>query len=254
MIRKFLVTVCLFLASFIAGTTLCSFINTEAIAKSNDSGTTTNDDKSKLDELLSSLSDTLLNNEKDSNKEETHDDLAPKYEAAKKISSKTVGWIYINNTKINYPVVQGNNTYYLNNSYDDKTSVSGSIFLDEDCQGFDHVSMIHGHNMINGSMFAGLKDYYARGVILATDKVYLYDGSTEREYKIFSAFKTTPDIEIQIQLVDPSSIKAYAQQMKDKSHCSCEVAYEVTEKPLLVLNTCVSDGSGNHFIVVAQQQ
>ena len=70
-----------------------------------------------------------------------------------------VGWIYCPNTVINYPVLQGeNNDRYLSTDYRGDYNMNGSIFVDADnSRGFvDSNSIIYGHHMNSGSMFAGL--------------------------------------------------------------------------------------------------
>lgn len=70
-----------------------------------------------------------------------------------------VGWIYCEGTPIDYLVVQGtDNDYYLRRSYDGVHSMAGTIFIDANNQpGFaDCNTIIYGHNMKNGSMFAVL--------------------------------------------------------------------------------------------------
>lgn len=78
------------------------------------------------------------------------------------INSDIVGWIYIEGTNVNYPIVQAeNNRYYLNRLFDGSYNASGCIFLD--CRSSsdfsDRHSIIYGHHMKDNSMFAGLMQY-----------------------------------------------------------------------------------------------
>ena len=79
-----------------------------------------------------------------------------------KINPDIVGWIFIEGTDINYPVVQGrDNDYYLRRLFDGTYNSSGSIFMDYRCSAdfSDPHSIIYGHHMKNKSMFGGLMDY-----------------------------------------------------------------------------------------------
>lgn len=73
-----------------------------------------------------------------------------------------VGWITIDHTDINYPVMQGeSNTDYLNKNPLGQISVSGSIFLDSACASdfSDSYNIIYGHHMVQGKMFGALDDF-----------------------------------------------------------------------------------------------
>lgn len=74
----------------------------------------------------------------------------------------SIGWIYIPDTNINYPVMQSDdNQYYLRRAYDGSYLYSGSVFLDWRCNSdfSGNVNMLYGHNMQNGSMFADVLNF-----------------------------------------------------------------------------------------------
>ena len=84
------------------------------------------------------------------------------FEHLAQINPDVVGWIYIKDTNINYPIVQGrNNNYYLDKLFDGTYNAAGSIFLDAACSSdfLDSHSIIYGHNMKDKSMFADLMKY-----------------------------------------------------------------------------------------------
>lgn len=115
-----------------------------------------------------------------------------------------IGWLYIPDSSINYPIMQsGDNDFYLHHAYDGSSLKSGSIFLDFRCENrfMNPVNIVYGHNMRNGSMFAGVMkfadsayfDSHRYGWIATPETVYridffscakadmndeLYDGST----------------------------------------------------------------------------
>lgn len=73
-----------------------------------------------------------------------------------------IAWIYIKETSINYPVVQGvDNSYYLKHMADGSYNDSGAIFVDfrSESDFSDSLTIIYGHNMKNGTMFSGLAKY-----------------------------------------------------------------------------------------------
>lgn len=78
------------------------------------------------------------------------------------INPDIVGWIYVEGTKINYPIVQAeDNDYYLDRLFDGTRNSAGSIFLDSRCSFdfSDRHSILYGHNMKDKSMFAALMNY-----------------------------------------------------------------------------------------------
>lgn len=96
--------------------------------------------------------------------EEADDTLWPQvdFEALLDINPDVVAWIYLEDTKINYPVVQGaDNSYYLYRLFDGSSNGAGSIFMDfrsqRDLSGRN--TILYGHHMKNGTMFNQITKY-----------------------------------------------------------------------------------------------
>ncbi|MDR1422471.1 MAG: class B sortase [Coriobacteriales bacterium] len=90
------------------------------------------------------------------------DDLKINWDALHEINPDIVAWVLVPGTRINYPITQASdNDYYLNHLFDKGFSTVGSIFLDYQNSSSltDRNTMIYGHNMMDGSMFAGLRDF-----------------------------------------------------------------------------------------------
>ena len=82
--------------------------------------------------------------------------------ALQAVNEDVVGWIQIPDTVISYPLMHGeNNDLYLDHTWDLKTNAVGAIFMDYRNSGdlSDFNTIIYGHNMLNGSMFAGLSHF-----------------------------------------------------------------------------------------------
>lgn len=96
-----------------------------------------------------------------------------------------VGWLYCEDTNINYPVVQGkDNDYYLHRGWDRKESRAGAIFMDaKNKPDFaDNNTIIYGHHMKNGGMFAGLSDFADQEFFDAHPVMWLL--TPEQTYKV----------------------------------------------------------------------
>lgn len=77
------------------------------------------------------------------------------------VNGNTVGWITVPGTSINYPVAQApDNSFYLNHSFDKSKNTAGWIFADyrNKFDGADKNIIIYGHNRVDTSMFATLKN------------------------------------------------------------------------------------------------
>lgn len=73
-----------------------------------------------------------------------------------------LGWLYIPNTAISYPVMQSDdNDYYLSHAYDGSYLKAGSVFLDYryESRFMNPINILYAHNMKNGSMFAGVLSF-----------------------------------------------------------------------------------------------
>ena len=80
--------------------------------------------------------------------------IVTKYNKVKELNNDVIGWIRIENTNIDYPILYKDNSAYLYNDYRGTYNFSGSIFLDESCGGkLEQVALLHGHNMKDGTMF-----------------------------------------------------------------------------------------------------
>src|SRR5699024_3340385 len=85
------------------------------------------------------------------------------FEELLKVNEDTVGWITIEDTKIDYPIMQtDNNTDYLRTSFYGDDLLAGSVFLDyrnDLTSGENRNLIVYGHRMKDGSMFEHLEKY-----------------------------------------------------------------------------------------------
>jgi sortase B len=121
---------------------------------------------------------------------EGYDDLDPEAtDDLLEINPGYMGWIFMENTRIDYPVVRGvDNTMFMDHTFRGVRNRAGAIFMDFRCyEGFDTpLTVLYGHNSRNGSMFAGLHD------VSVGDFVHIItpDGTTI-PYRIYELRYTT---------------------------------------------------------------
>lgn len=105
-----------------------------------------------------------------------------------------VGWLYCEDTNINYPLVQGeDNDYYLHHAYDGKESRAGALFVDAENrpQFADSNTIIYGHHMKNGSMFAHLADFADQEYFEAHSVMWLLTPEQTYQVELFGGYLTT---------------------------------------------------------------
>lgn len=108
-------------------------------------------------------------------------------------NSDIVGWLEIEGTSINYPVLQGtDNEYYMTHNYKKQKSKNGSIFLTKDYDWSIPSSnlLIYGHNLNNGTMFQELLKYEKEEFYKEHPIIRFTTNKEDAEYEIISAFKS----------------------------------------------------------------
>lgn len=108
-------------------------------------------------------------------------------------NSDVKGWIRIEDTKINYPLLQTtNNDYYLTHNYKKETSSYGSIFINSNCDITNKNGniIIYGHNMQDGQMFKDLLQYEDKSFYENHPTIKISTAKREEEYEIIIVFKS----------------------------------------------------------------
>lgn len=104
-----------------------------------------------------------------------------------------VGWLEIENTNMNYPVLQGtDNRYYMTHNYKKESSKNGSIFLDANYNWNipSNNLLIYGHNLGNGMMFQELLKYEKESFYQEHPVIRFTTAEEDAEYEIISVFKS----------------------------------------------------------------
>ncbi len=155
-----------------------------------------------------------------------------------------VGWLYIPGLSISYPMVLGaDNDYYLTHTFQKTENSAGALFLDQATVSpfADYNTVVHGHNMKNGSMFGKLKNYYRDTQVYADDPYfYVYTPGNNYKYFIFSYYVTDAASD-SYQL--PNTEDAY-RTYKDyvaKQGVYQEIAKIPEVAPIVTLSTCYGD-------------
>jgi len=183
-------------------------------------------------------------------------DYAPIYEE----NNHVVGWIKIDGTKINYPVMQTPEepNYYLKRNFNGDHSEHGCIYIREECdmlEPSDNIT-VYGHNMLDGSMFAYLLNYENKATweynpLIFFDTLYEY-----HVYKIFAVFKTEASIDAGFKyhnMIDAASeedFDKFISTAKALSFYDTGITPKYGDK-IICLSTCEYTLPNGRFVVAA---
>lgn len=192
------------------------------------------------------------------------------WKALKKINKDIVGWIKLDNTVIDYPVLRNkdddeNYQYYLNHNYKKEYSGYGSIFVDYRCtKGTDSKNVVlHGHHMNDGSMFGNLLNYGKTTGELSfykkTPTITFDTPDGDATYKIISVFKTnslSAHGEFFNYMIgnfnSDSEFMNFVYNVRIRSLFNCPVSVN-EDDTLLTLSTCSYEFSEFRTVVVARK-
>lgn len=176
-------------------------------------------------------------------------------EALWEVNPDVLGWIRIPRTKINYPITQGeDNTYYLEYSWDKSLNVCGAIFMEclnsPDLTDFN--TIIYGHNMLDGSMFAALQNYSIQSYYGSHPYVYLLTREGVFRYEIFSSYYAdVTSITYCLSFNQEETRREFLEHAKEQSVIETDVTPSVNDR-ILTLSTCTGRGYGSRRVVHAR--
>lgn len=163
----------------------------------------------------------------------------------------SVGWIYVPDTHINYPIMQSSdNDFYLHHGADGGYLYAGSIFLDYRCNAdFSGVSSIlYGHNMSNRSMFAD--------VINFTDRTYFDShryGWLTTENDVYSIYFFAVDVTEDTGVIynTDSDWRTVMSEVVNRAVIYDDIEIADTDH-LLMLSTCTGANSSSRTVLVGK--
>lgn len=178
------------------------------------------------------------------------------FDELRRINFDTVGWIYIDGTPINYPVVKGkNNIEYLTKSFENDWSISGSIFADYRITNESQNIIIYGHNMgkRKEEMFSKLLNY--KKIDWANKHAVIDFQTTEikNKWRVFSTFEMPVN---EAESILKTTFKGneeyllFLEMLEKKSINKMGVQTKV-DKKMLMLVTCENGNQDKRFVVCA---
>lgn len=185
--------------------------------------------------------------------EETAESVWPvvDFDALAAINPDIVAWVYIPGTDISYPVVQGrDNDHYLYHMFDGGYNRAGCVFLDVNVSPDFSArnSVLHGHNLLNDTMFAGLLDYREQSFYDAHPQVFLLTPDGNYRAKLFSGYITDVDSGAWDSVFSQEEYILWQQEIARKS-CFATDVVPMSGDRILTLSTCSYEFSDARFVL-----
>ena len=219
-------------------------------------------DKKLSENLQNGLTNCISTNEINN---DMHNELIEKVKELQKENEDVKAWIKINDTNINYPVVQASdNNYYLYRNYKKENSNYGSIFIDSNSNIENPNSNIimYGHNMKDGSMFKDLLKYADEEYYNNHKYIEFVTNTSSSTYEIIAVFKSRIFYKNEknvfryyqcTNLNNEQDYNYYVNNCKELSLYDTGVNAEYGEQ-IITLITCEYSSENGRMVVVAKKK
>lgn len=179
--------------------------------------------------------------------------LAPLFER----NSDCIGWLYIEGTKIDYPVMHTpkNPEQYLHRNFDNQYSAAGVPFADASCTLADDNLVIYGHNMKNGTMFADITKYRDKAYYTEHPTVELQTAQGLTQYAVFAVVQVRNDDSWYFFHTADDEAGYNNKVAEIKSRALYDTGITPTHgQQLITLSTCYGADKESRIIVIAYEQ
>ena len=175
------------------------------------------------------------------------------FDALKKINPDVVGWIYLEDSKVNFPVVQGeDNQEYLYWLINGDYNSAGTPFVDyRNAWDFsDRNTVIYGHNMNNGAMFADIHKYEDQEYYDSHPVVWLLTPKQNYRLEVFAGYKTGLDANAwQMFFTSDNEFMEWVDNAREKSAFESAVVPTVGDR-IVTLSTCSDSANQIRFVLL----
>jgi sortase B len=173
------------------------------------------------------------------------------FDSLLQMNGECVGWVCVPDTSINYPVMlTTNNSKYLDILPDGTKNSSGSIFMDCRCEPdlSETNTVIYGHHMNNGSMFAPLDKFYSKSFFDEHRTVYYLTPDADYKITVIACMKVQADGEAYDIFGSEAELKSYLTTALQNASVSAKVDVNGIDR-IVTLSTC-SGRRGVRTIVI----
>ncbi len=185
------------------------------------------------------------------------DEKLNKYMKLKSKNADFIGWINIDDTNINYPVMQSSTeNFYLKRNFNKEYSDYGTPYISENCDidNSDNL-IIYAHNMKNHQMFGDLEKYKSKDFYNSHKYIQFDTLSTQGTYEIVFVFKTTDndfDYQNYTEFTNEEQFNTFMDKCKSLSLYNTETNSVYGDR-LITLSTCEYSQNNGRLVVIAKQ-
>jgi sortase B len=176
------------------------------------------------------------------------------FDSLLKENSDVAGWIYCPDTIIDYPVMHGkDNDLYLHHMINKEYNFAGCIFEDyrNERGQKDPATILYGHNMNDGSMFAALRRYTDQEYYDEHPTMYYLTPTQNYRLDLICCFVARDRDPVYSLFQTPLEMREYLLGVQDKSTFEAKKKYDLsTVNRIIVLSTCTNDVNDARYIVI----
>ena len=230
--------------------------------------------KGEIEETINNEVEETITEEKDESKGSANEIIDEKIEITERMekveqlqeeNQDIVGWLEIENTSINYPVLQGtDNHFYMTHNYKKQKSKNGSLFLNADYNWEipSNNLLIYGHNLGNGTMFQELLKYEKESYYKKHPSIRFTTENEDAEYEIIAVFKSRVYYKSETNVfryyffINSESEEEYNQFVKNAKNASLYTIDATASygDQLITLSTCSYHVKDGRFAVVGRKK
>ncbi|MCQ2509335.1 MAG: class B sortase [Lachnospiraceae bacterium] len=180
------------------------------------------------------------------------------FETLIQINPDVVGWIYSEGTPINYPILKGqDNEEYLHRMINRQENSSGSIFMDQFCDSeFSSLNTIlYGHHMKNGTMFASICDYCKPGYYEEHPFFWILTSEKEFRVDVLAGMMVYSNDDLYVLCENRKDLEQILERAQKESVFQSD-AWQKQEKisQVVTLSTCIYEQQDARFVLIGSME
>lgn len=175
--------------------------------------------------------------------------------ALQEVNPDVVGWVMIPDTRINYPIMQGqDNDFYLKHTWEKVRNAMGSIFLEHRCNPdfTEFNTIVYGHNMNSGAMFGDLNSFRSQRFQKEQRYVYIVNEAGVFRYEVFAYHEVKLDSYVYgLSFNQRKTREKFISSALESSIYDTGIVPQTTDR-ILTLSTCSTGGAETRWVVLAR--